>query len=104
MKYRVINYNCYIGKKLYSIGDIIEHFDGYPWSQAIQNKALEIVEDSKEAPKKEHKKEENSKDKTVNITKAGPWYKVLDNDGNLIGKATRDEEEAKLIAEEYSNS
>lgn len=108
MEYRVLRYNTLIGDKTYSLGDIVKHFDGYPWDQAIHNKAIEAVDFK--SPKVEKKEPETktpekvSTDKEVSVVKAGIWYKVLDSNGELVGKATRNEEEANKIAEDYKNS
>lgn len=105
MEYRVLLSSVDIADKKYYLNDIVEHFDGYPWGQAIANKAIEIVDGSKSEPKKEEpKKIETVNSKEVTVTKAGPWFKVLDANGELVGKATRDEEEANRIAEDYKNS
>jgi hypothetical protein len=46
---------------------------------------------------------ETSKTKEAKIQKTGVWFKVYDENGNQIGKPTRDETEAELIKIDYEN-
>ena len=107
MKYRSLKYGIIIGSNVYSRGDIIEHFDGYPWEQAIRNGAIEIADGDSVPTKKIVETEPKivqSKTKTATITRGGPWYKVMDERGEIIGKPTRNEDEANKIKKEYESS
>lgn len=44
---------------------------------------------------------ETPKTKEAKIEKSGVWFKVYDENGNQIGKPTRDETEAELIKIDY---
>ncbi len=107
-----------VGENEYFPGEVFEAIeDGRDWSSLVRfGQAVETTENptDKDSPKKETPKVDSPKEDLTTPIKSGivtrkaevreegkGWLKVYDEEGNQIGKATRDEEEAELIKLEY---
>lgn len=92
MNYKVLKNFTRIGDKEYMIGDIIDGNFDYPFDVAISFGFIEPCN----TPIKQVK--------SATIEKSGIWFKVIDDNGDIIGKATRNEDEAKEIKAFYEKT
>jgi hypothetical protein len=112
--YKVLQ-SIVVGEETYHPGDVVaETDDGRDWSGMVRLKLVEptgerqkIVEQEEpvvvESPNEDLTNNETPAIVTrkAEVKKAGVWYKVFDENGEQLGSATRDEEEAELIKLEY---
>lgn len=103
MKYEVLRNYTRIGEKEYMVGDTIDGDIDYPFDVAIRHGFLK-VKSFGTVTNQTFVEKKPSTSKQATITRGGPWFKVLDENGELIGKATRDETEANEIKKEYEQA
>lgn len=98
MKYKVLKNNIKIGHKVYMADDYVSNDIDYPFGVLLKLGYIEEVVNTQTSTI-------TSKDnKSATIVKSGIWFKVLDSNGDIVGKATRDEKEAKKIKASYEKA
>lgn len=111
--YKVLQ-SIVIGEDTFHPGDVVaETNDGRDWSGMVRLKLVEPTGERQKNVEQEEPVIESPKEDLTNpvksgiverkaeVKKAGVWYKVFDENGEQLGSATRDEEEAELIKLEY---